>query len=61
MLKLTLMPGEYITINKDIVIQVSEVTGNHVELSVHAQRSVPILRGEVLERQGGERPACLKK
>ncbi len=60
MLKLTLTPGQYLTVNGDIVVQVSDVVGNHVELAVHADRSVPIVRGEVLERQGGKRPSCLK-
>ena len=60
MLKLTLTPGQYLTVNGDIVVQVSDVVGNHVELAVHADRSVPIVRGEVLERQGGKRPSCRK-
>ena len=60
MLKLTLTPGQYLTVNGDIVVQVSDVVGNHVELAVHADRSVPIVRGEVLERQRGKRPSCLK-
>ena len=59
MLKLTLTPGQYLTVNGDIVVQVSDVVGNHVELAVHADRSVPIVRGEVLERNGGQRPDCL--
>lgn len=59
MLKLTLIPDEYLTINGDIVVQLTRVAGGHAEIAIHAERSVPIVRGEVLERQGGERPACL--
>lgn len=59
MLKLSLLPEEYLTINGDIVVQLSRVAGGRAYLAVEADRSVPIVRGEVLERQGGERPACL--
>lgn len=59
MLKLTLRPEEYLTINGTIVVQLMRVAGGHADLAIHAGRSVPIVRGEVLERQGGERPACL--
>lgn len=59
MLKLSLLPEEYLTINDDIVIQLSRVAGGRAYLAINADRSVPIIRGEVLERQGGERPPCL--
>lgn len=59
MLKLSLLPEEYLTINGDIVIQLSRVAGGRAYLAIEADRSVPVIRGEVLERQGGERPACL--
>lgn len=59
MLKLSLLPEEYLTINGDIVVQLSRVAGGRAYLAIEADRSVPIVRGEVLERQGGERPACL--
>ena len=59
MLKLSLLPEEYLTINGDIVIQLSRVAGGRAYLALEADRSVPIVRGEVLERQGGQRPACL--
>lgn len=59
MLKLSLLPEEYLTINGDIVVQLSRVAGGRAYLAIEADRGVPIVRGEVLERQGGERPACL--
>ncbi len=60
MLKLTLLPGEYLTIGGGIVVQLSQAESGRAELAVHAPREVPILRGEVLERGGGQRPGCLE-
>ena len=60
MLCLTLLPGEYLTIGSDVVVQLDRMSGDHCKLAIHAPREVPILRGEVLERQGGQRPACVK-
>lgn len=59
MLCLTLTPGEYLTIGSDVVVQLDRMTGDRCKLIIHAPREVPILRGEVLERQGGERPDCV--
>lgn len=59
MLKLTMFPDEYLTINGDIVVQLSRVAGGRADVAIHAGREIPIVRGEVLERQGGQRPACL--
>lgn len=59
MLKLSLLPEEYLTIGGGTVIQLSRVAGGRAYLAIEADRSVPIVRGEVLERQGGQRPACL--
>ena len=61
MLNLSLLPEEYLTINGNIVVQVSRVSGDRAYLSIDAPREVPIVRGTVLEREGGERPACLKR
>ncbi len=58
MLCLTLLPGEYLTIGSDVVVQLDRMSGDHCKLAIHAPREVPILRGEVLERDGGERPAA---
>lgn len=59
MLKLTLLPDEYVTINDNVVVQLTRVAGGRADLALEAPREVPIVRGTVLERQGGERPACL--
>jgi carbon storage regulator CsrA len=59
MLKLTLTPDEYILINDNIVLKLTEVVGGRVHLAMEAPREVPIVRGAVLEREGGSRPACL--
>ena len=59
MLCLNLTPGEYMTIGEDIVVQLDRITGDRCKLVVQAHREIPILRGEVLERTGGERPSCV--
>lgn len=59
MLKLTLLQEEYLTINDSIVIQLKRVAGGRADIAVEAPREVPIVRGAVLERNGGQRPACL--
>ena len=57
MLSLNLKDGEYLTIGDDIVIQV--FTSSTIRLAVQAPREVPIVRGEVLERNGENRPDCV--
>lgn len=57
MLFLQLNDGEYLTIGKDIVIQV--FTKAAIRVSVNAPKDMTILRGEVLERNGEARPSCL--
>ena len=57
MLSLQLKDGEYLTIGEDIVIQV--FANSTIKLAIQAPREVPILRGEVLERNGEERPSCV--
>ena len=57
MLSLQLKDGEYFTIGDDIVIQV--FTNSTIKVSVQAPRDMAILRGEVLERNGGEPPKGL--
>lgn len=59
MLKLTLLPDEYLTVNGDIVVQLLRVAGGRADVAVEAPREIPIVRGAVLERSGGQRPACL--
>ncbi len=59
MLKLTLFPDEYFTIDEKIVIQLQRIAGGRVILAVEAPREMPVLRGTLLEQQGGKRPDCL--
>lgn len=59
MLCLSLLPGEYLTIGNDVVVQVDRMTGDRCKLVIHAPREIPVVRGEVLERGGGERPDCV--
>lgn len=57
MLSMNIGDGEYLTIGDDIVIQV--VSNAIIKLYVTAPKDKVILRGKVLEREGGQRPACL--
>jgi len=57
MLSLHLKDGEYLTIGEDIVIQI--FANSTVRVSVKAPKDMTILRGEVWERNGEERPECL--
>ena len=59
MLKLTMIADEYITIGGGVVVQLIRAAGGRADVAVEAPREVPIVRGTVLERQGGQRPACL--
>ena len=59
MLRLSLTPGEYIAIGGNIIVQLCRSEGGRAYLAIDAPRSVPIVRGAVLERQGGQRPAHL--
>ena len=59
MLCITMRRGEYFTVDGDTVILVDQLSGERAHLTIHAPREVPILRGEVLERDGGERPGCV--
>ena len=59
MLQLSLRPGEYLTIHGDIVVQLAQLSGSRAFLRVEADRSIPIVRGKVLERSGAPRPECL--
>lgn len=59
MLSLTLNQGSYLTIGDNIIVQLGRISGDRCKLTVHAPREVPILRGEVLERDGGARPDCV--
>ena len=60
MLSVQLKNGEYLTIGENIVVQVYQ-TGQGFRVAVEAPRDVPIVRGAVLEREGGARPQRLVK
>ena len=47
------------TIGKDVVVQLNDVSGDRCKLMVQAPREIPVIRGELLERAGAERPECL--
>lgn len=59
MLRITLKPGEYFTVGGNVVVQFDRLGGERAHLNITAPREVPILRGAVLEREGGKRPDCL--
>lgn len=59
MLSLQLKPGDYMTIGEDVVVQLDRISGDRCKLMIEAPRDKAILRGEVLERTGGERPECV--
>ena len=59
MLCLSLTPGEYLTVGDNVVIQLDRMTGDRCKLIIEAPRDIPVVRGEVLERNGGERPSCV--
>jgi len=59
MLCITMRRGDYVAIGDGIVVQIEYLNNERVHLAIDAPREVPIVRGEVLERGGGQRPACL--
>ncbi len=56
---LSLLPGEYLTIGEEIVLQYDRTVGERCMVAVSAPKEIPIMRGELLERSGGERPKCV--
>jgi len=50
-------PGDYITVGEHVVLQFDRMSGERCKLLIDAPREIPIVRGQVLERQGGERPS----
>ena len=59
MLRLTLTPGDYFTINGNLVVQLHRLEGERSLVAVEAPREMRIVRGAVLEREGGRRPPCV--
>ena len=59
MLSLMLKEGEYLTIGEDIVVQVFPDSKSRTRLSISAPKDVTILRGDLWERGGADRPDCV--
>lgn len=59
MLCLNLNQGEYLTIGEDVVVQLHGISGDRCKLVINAPKEIPVLRGKVLERTGGQRPECV--
>ncbi len=59
MLCLRLLPGEYLTIGDDVVLQYDCTSGERCKLIINAPREIPVLRGTVRERNGEKRPDCV--
>ena len=57
MLCITMRKGDYFKIGSDIVVRFDHLSNERVHLSINAPREVPVVRGKVLERNGGEDPA----
>ena len=59
MLSISLGPEQYVTIGENIVVKVSKMMGGRCILAIEADRSLPVVRGTVLERGGTPPPACI--
>jgi len=61
MLSISLEPGQYVTIGEEIVVKVSKMIGGRCILAIEADRSMPIVRSVIRERDGTPPPACIAK
>ena len=59
MLALTVREGDYVTIGKDVVVQVLK-TGDVFRIAIEAPKSMDIRRAKVQESMG-EAPACIQR
>lgn len=59
MLFLQMKEGEYLTIGEEIVVQVFPDSSTTARLAIKAPKEMTILRGEVRERSGAQRPKGL--
>lgn len=59
MLLLQLKTGDYMTIGDNVVVQLNDISGSRCKLMIEAPREIPVMRGELLERAGAERPECV--
>ncbi|MCD9021986.1 carbon storage regulator [Cohnella silvisoli] len=44
-------PGEYIVINEKIIVSVIKSDEGHLRLAIEAPKDIPIVRGELLDRE----------
>lgn len=56
MLLLMMKEGEYLTIGEDIVVQFFPDSKSRVRVAVKAPKDMTILRGELREKSGAQRP-----
>ena len=61
MLKLTLKPGEFINIGKDVKIVFSRGSANNIHLLVDAPKELNIVRSKTLEQRGVDAPVFLSE
>lgn len=61
MLKLSMTPGEYITVGDNVVIQLYRVEGKRSYIAIDAPKEVTVLRGAVSEREGAAPPKHLAR
>jgi len=59
MLCLTLVQGEYVTIGDNIILQYERTVGERCRLTINAPKEIPVIRGALLEKNGGKRPDCV--
>ena len=59
MLFRSVVPDHQVFVGDNTVVQLARIAGGRADLAIDAPRTVPIVRGAVLERDGGQRPACL--
>ena len=51
MLVLGRKPGEYVVIDNKIFVKVEKTEDGHLRLAIDAPKEIPIVRGEVYEKQ----------
>lgn len=60
MLSLMLKEGEYLTIGEDVVVQAFPDSKSRVRLAIQAPKDMTILRGDLREKGGADRPECVR-
>ncbi len=59
MLSISLEPEEYVVIG-DVVVKFTRADRGRCFLAIQADKSVPIIRGAILERNGMPPPPCIQ-